>query len=60
MTTANTQKELADAIAHQARGIAEEAAKQLADAKARLEDAQSDRSTAINEIKIAAANERII
>ncbi len=60
MTTANTQKELEDAIAHQARGVAEEVAKQLADAKARLDNAQSDRSAAVDEIEIAAANEMIM
>jgi hypothetical protein len=60
MKTANTQKELADAIAYLARGVAEEVAKQLADAKARLDDAQCDLAAAVDEIEIAAANERIM
>jgi hypothetical protein len=39
VTTRNTKKEPTDAITHQARGVAEEVAKQLADAKVRLDNA---------------------
>jgi hypothetical protein len=60
VTTANTQKELVDAIAHQTRGAAEEVAKQLACAKARLNNAQRDLSAAVDEIEIPAVNERIM
>jgi hypothetical protein len=58
--TAIAQKELVDAIAQQARNIAEEAAQQRVSAKARLDKAQCNLSAAINEIKIAAVNERIM
>jgi hypothetical protein len=58
--TAIAQKELADAIAQQAHNIAEEAAQQRVSAKARLDKAQCNLSATISEIKIAAANERIM
>jgi hypothetical protein len=60
VTTAISQKELADAIAQQARSIAEEAAQQRVSAKACFDKAQCNLSAAINEIKIAAANKRIM
>jgi hypothetical protein len=60
VTTAIAQKELADAIAQQVRNIAEEAAQQRVSAKARLDKAQCNLSAAVNEIEIAAVNERIM
>jgi hypothetical protein len=60
VTTANTQKELADTIARQAHSIAEEVVEQLADAKACLDNAKCNLSAAVDEIKIPAANERIM
>ncbi len=58
--TAIAQKELADAIAQQACSIAEEAAQQCVSAKACLDEAQCNLSAAVDEIKIAAANTRIM
>ncbi len=49
-----------DAIAHQVRNIAEEAAQQRVSAKARLNKSQCDLSAAVDEIKITAANKRIM
>ncbi len=60
VTTAIAQKELADAIAQQVRNIAKEAAQQRVSAKARLDKTQCNLSAAVDEIKIAAVNKRIM
>ncbi len=59
---AKVQKNLADTIAQQACGVAEEAAQQRASAKAHLDDAQRDisASAAVKEIEIAATNKFIM
>jgi hypothetical protein len=60
VTTAMAQKELADAIAQQACNFVEKAAQQHVNAKAGLNKAQCNLSAAVDEIKIAAVNKRIM